>query len=595
MPLLFLAVLFNTNLWIEKIILNNEGNSVILGPVYIIWGIYLAIIYNYGLFILAKKLIISKGFDRVQIKYILIAGILPMIVGIVPNIIIPLFGNYRYIFIGPFASIVMALIITYAILKHRLMDIRFVIARSVSYTLLLILIGIFYAGGLFAVSILWTKEVTTVSGLFFSTLLAVIISFSFQPLRLFLEKITDEVFYKGHYDSQELLHSFSQIMATTLTLKDLTNKLTDAINTQMRTSRGLFIIENLDQESKIDITKEQIRQLQSNDTIIVFEEIPEGEIKELMRKNEISLIFPLSTKEKHIGLLILGEKMSGEIFFEQDIRVLEIAGPEFAIALQNAQRFEEISQFNVKLQEEIKKATEDLKNANEELKKLDQLKDEFLSLAAHELRTPMTAIKGYSYELMKNLANPKGKEYVERIYKSTERLVNLVNDMLDVGRIESGTIEIVVEKIDLGKIITDVITEAAGKVAEKDLKLTFTPIGQKTFTVSADSAKLIQVLTNLIGNAVKFTPNGGNVGVAIQLKNGFVETTITDTGVGIDKEDLTKLFGKFVRAKTGSGIQGTGLGLYLSKKLINLMGGEMWVKSEGAGQGSIFGFTLKTI
>lgn len=230
------------------------------------------------------------------------------------------------------------------------------------------------------------------------------------------------------------------------------------------------------------------------------------------------------------------------------------------------------------------------------LQELDQLKDEFLSLAAHELRTPMTAIKGYSYELMKspNL-DPKGKEYIERVYKSTERLVNLVNDMLDVSRIESGRIDIKLENVDVGKIIADVVAEFSGKVAEKHLELTFVPLGQTTFSAVADSAKLIQVMTNLIGNSIKFTPDGGKIGITIQLKSGFIEVQVTDTGIGIDKDDLGKLFGKFVRAKTGSGIQGTGLGLYLSRKLVNLMGGDLWAKSNGAGTGSTFGFTLKQV
>ena len=282
-------------------------------------------------------------------------------------------------------------------------------------------------------------------------------------------------------------------------------------------------------------------------------------------------IYPLISGREVLGILRFDLAKDEEDMDGHERMLLEGIADATAVALENSRMYS-------KLQD------------------LDRLKDEFLSLAAHELRTPMTAIKGYSYELMKNpTLDPKGKEYIERVYKSTERLVNLVNDMLDVSRIESGRIDITLEKVDVGKIITDVITEFTGKAIEKQIQLNFTPLGQTTFSASADSAKLIQVLTNLIGNALKFTPNGGKVGVSVQPRSGFVEVSVMDTGVGIDKDDLARLFGKFVRTKTGSGIQGTGLGLYLSKKLVNLMGGDMWAKSDGAGHGSTFGFTLKSI
>lgn len=283
------------------------------------------------------------------------------------------------------------------------------------------------------------------------------------------------------------------------------------------------------------------------------------------------LIYPMVSGAKVLGLINFNLSKEQSEVTGHEMMLLEGIADAATIALENSRMYS-------KLQE------------------LDRLKDEFLSLAAHELRTPMTVIKGYSYELLKSPGlDPKGKQYIERIYKSTERLVNLVNDMLDVSRIESGRIELKMEKVEVNKIMADVMTEMSGKAAEKNIQLTFTPLGQTSFSAMADSAKLIQVLTNLLGNAVKFTPDSGKVDITMQVKNGFIDVQIADSGVGMDAEDLTKLFGKFVRVKTGAGIPGTGLGLYLSKKLVNLMGGEIWAKSDGAGQGSTFGFTIKSI
>lgn len=282
-------------------------------------------------------------------------------------------------------------------------------------------------------------------------------------------------------------------------------------------------------------------------------------------------VYPLISGPEVLGILRFDLTKDEEDMESHERMLLEGIADATAVALENSRMYS-------KLQE------------------LDRLKDEFLSLAAHELRTPMTAIKGYSYELLKspNL-DPKGKQYIERVYKSTERLVELVNDMLDVSRIESGRIDIKIESVDLEQVIAEVITDFSAKAAEKNIQLTFVPLGQVEFKVSADPAKLIQVLTNLIGNAIKFTPDGGKVGITTQLRSGFVEIQVSDTGVGIDKDDLGKLFAKFVRAKAVQGTEGTGLGLYLSKKLINIMGGDMWAKSDGTGHGATFGFTLKSI
>jgi signal transduction histidine kinase len=230
------------------------------------------------------------------------------------------------------------------------------------------------------------------------------------------------------------------------------------------------------------------------------------------------------------------------------------------------------------------------------LKALDKLKDEFISLAAHELRTPMTAIKSYLWMIMNKDATldaEKKKLYMERVYSSTERLLTLVNDMLDVSRLESGRLKLTPLDFSLLPLSHEVVDEFAAKIVER--KQTLSVVDSTVPSVLADRDKIHEVLLNLIGNAIKYTPEGGTIKVSFKENNGMVETAITDTGKGISKEDLERLFQKFGRldnrlVSVGEA-GGTGLGLYICKQLVELSGGKIWVTSE-VDKGSVFSFSL---
>lgn len=593
---------FRTKGWISEIILNGQGNSVILGPYYVYWMIYFATIYIAGLYIIFKKYLKSTGYDRLQLIYVFSASLMPIFIGIVPNVLLPLIGNYELIYIGPFANTVMAIIITYAILKHRFLDISFVVARSVSYFLLIVLLGLIYSGGLFIASSFITKSRADVENIIVSTVLALIIAFTFQPLRVFLEKITDKIFFKQKYNTEELLNILSKTMAISMTLADLSQKTLTIITKNLRVTRasfaifkdkGMLIVESENLAKHLELTKSGVESLMKEHRMLVLEEIEEGQLKEFMRSHEIYVAVPLQTKESFIGFLILGEKSSGEIFFDQDINFLSILGPELSVALQNAQRFEQISEFNVTLQEKVKRATVELQTANEKLQKLDQVKDEFISIASHDLRSPMATVKNYIWlaksELEKTPA--KAKTDLDIALESTEHGISLVADMLDVSRIEAGRIELNPEKLEV-KHETDLIVEELQKQAS-DKHIELSSSAPSDLFVKADKERIHQVITNLVGNAIKFTPEKGSVTLSASKKGKMVEFTVADTGIGIKKEDIDRLFTKFGKLETGNS-QGTGLGLYISKGIVELSGGKIWVESTPA-KGSKFIFTLPII
>lgn len=244
----------------------------------------------------------------------------------------------------------------------------------------------------------------------------------------------------------------------------------------------------------------------------------------------------------------------------------------------------------------------DLKEANEKLKALDKLKDDFVSVASHELRTPMTAIKSYLWMALSGKGgelSEKQKYYLDRSYSSTDRLIKLVNDMLNISRIESGRMTYDMQKVDMTALANDVITDVKPRADELGIKIEVRVEGDglSVEAVLADADKIKEVLFNIVGNSLKFTPKDGTITINLSRKNTMIQCDVTDTGAGLGPEDLAKLFQKFGLLPGSYTInktdqQGTGLGLFITKSIIEKHGGEITASSEGLGKGATFTFTL---
>ena len=227
---------------------------------------------------------------------------------------------------------------------------------------------------------------------------------------------------------------------------------------------------------------------------------------------------------------------------------------------------------------------------------LDKMKTEFISVVSHELRTPLTSIKGYTDLLISGAADGSAElqgEFLGIIQSSTTRLSNLINDILDISRLESGKIEIKHEPIDYRKIVSDTLRLMRASADEKQIVMDAS-LPESMPPVCGDAEKVGQVLTNLVSNAIKYTPPGGWVKVWLETtEQATIMTCVQDSGIGIVLEDQKKLFQKFFRADNSSTREagGTGLGLVIAKTTVELLGGAIWVESE-MGRGSRFYFTL---
>ena len=248
-----------------------------------------------------------------------------------------------------------------------------------------------------------------------------------------------------------------------------------------------------------------------------------------------------------------------------------------------------------KLTEELKLTTKKLAKANKELERLDEAKSEFLSIASHQLRTPSTIIKGYISMMLEGSFGkaPKLiKDNLNKIYLSNERLLNLIETLLNISRIESGRIEFNVQPINLVAVIEPIVSDFQKKAKERGLKLEFLP-EKNVPEALADREKTKEVISNLIDNSLKYTKQG-EVTVGLHKESRSVVFTCQDTGIGIDSEDVPRLFNKFVRGKGMMQVytEGTGLGLYFARMVIENMGGRIWAESPGKEKGSKFSFSL---
>ena len=280
---------------------------------------------------------------------------------------------------------------------------------------------------------------------------------------------------------------------------------------------------------------------------------------------------------------------------EEERKGLNIAEYEDVASWLDFMRITRLQDLNVLLEKRVAERTEELQRANIALEKANRLKSEFLATMSHELRTPLNAIIGFAELLSDEIAGTltsEQKEYASDIHSSGQHLLNMINSILDLSKIEAGKFELKYETFSIGDIINEVLITIAGFADKKGIRIN-THLHEQIPLLTADKVKFKQIMFNLLSNAVKFTPENGRVTININLKDQHVQIAVNDTGIGIKSEDMDKIFDAFRQLDSSYArrYEGTGLGLTLTKRLVELHGGRIWVSSE-YGKGSTFTFTL---
>lgn len=365
-----------------------------------------------------------------------------------------------------------------------------------------------------------------------------------------------------------------------------------------------FVVASLEKEKSITQALKEGHAFTSADSSSHRPAVPvRGEPTGKQAKESIVRIFdvqhfvltPILTQDNISGILFVGNRSNLSAITEGDEELVSVLASQIGQALENARLFDQAYGASQALESKVQERTKQLALALEEVKLINKTKSEFISAVSHELRTPLTSIKGYASLLItgKLGAVPETvKERLEKINAHSDNLVKMINNLLDIARIESGRVEMKMEKCDITTIIETARDLLTPQMREKNLQWK-TDIAAGVPELTLDKHQAERIFINLISNAIKFTPEKGTITVRVRHDPRAATIEVSDTGIGVSKEDLNKLFDEFYRVDNAinQNVKGTGLGLSLVQKIIEAHQGKVWVTSE-VNQGTTFHFTL---
>lgn len=442
--------------------------------------------------------------------------------------------------------------------------------------------------------------------LFLYLFLAFCFAIIFSPLRYASEEFIRQVFPGVDYNSHLLVKRLNQISYSSLTLDTLSSTFFTELGTNFNSPECAFIFVKSETDILIK-TSDRFQNLQSltareKNVLINFakrttkpaKRMTSNEGNQILDIYHIRLLVPLTNNNDLAGLLLLGTKDPQKPYTTKDHKVLEAIAPKIGFAIKNAFAYEKIASKNAKLIYELEEKNEQLRLANKNLRKDDKLKDEFLFISTHELKNPITAMKGYLSLIKEGIYGQipvKLRPAVEQIDASNEQLITLLNNLLQIARYEAQRLEIKTKPVVICDVINQVIHEVKALSDQKLLQIVH-QCPNPAIKVSADKDRLHEIISNLIGNAIKYSDHGV-ISVTHEIIQDKLITHIQDQGFGIPESDQPKIFTRFFRVQeeTGRSIPGSGLGLFIVKKILEKMDGEIWFISH-PGVGSTFSFSL---
>ncbi len=439
-----------------------------------------------------------------------------------------------------------------------------------------------------------TRDVKTLSSLLeVSSIIT-----SQQKLSDILKTITNEILFCFDADHSSIM------------LLDRRSKM---LKTEVSSGKGSEIVK----DAMIPMEKSISGQVfKSGEPLLLNKKVDPTEFPETSEKNRritSAMCVLLKIHGKNIGVMNVSLVDRDRSFSKTDLELMNIFANNVAVGIYNASLYQQIRSFNVQLEKKVKERTKELVAAN-------KAKSDFLGSMSHELRTPLNAIIGFSQVLLDRHfgdLNEKQGEYARDIFDSGKHLHSLINDILDFSKMDAGRIGLELAPVNTKDLLDDSINMIRSKTKDHRIKLAaHIPEELSNLEIQADERKLKQVMFNLLSNAAKFTPDGGEIHVTADFISGselrvsrseqlatrnsrlatgdFIEISVADTGIGIASEDQEKIFEPFCQLSETlvDKTPGTGMGLTLAKLLVEMHGGKIWVESEGEGKGSRFSFTL---
>jgi len=565
----------------------------------------------------------SSGIKKIQVRYILFA--LSIGFGGGSFSFLPVYKIDFYPFLNIFISVGI-LIVAYAILRYRLMDLR-VVARHIfiyiaiatfTYVFFYLIVWFYtkFFGGIFNTASYFT-------GLIIAPLF-VIGFFNFNKL---IQHFINKYLFFSLYSYQNTISKLSHELNYLTDLNQIINSIVDTIKQTMQLDRaGVLLINETQKSTYYQIAKvigfnekNGISLVQDNfltqylkktqkpmvrDELFLIardsktEKDKEG-FKNLynhMEHIEASLCLPLLSSNKLIGIIVLGAKISGDAYTKEDLELLNTLSYQAGIAIDNARLYKEVHDFNKTLKQKVDEQTREIRKKNIHLEELLKMKNEFLNIASHQLKTPISITRGYlSMILDGSLKEPaKKKNAIEKAMFGINRLNNTVKDFLDASDLEGKDMELDFSKVDLVNLINNIVSGKEILAKKKGISLEFKELKKSLPAFNLDGSRLAEAISNLIDNGIFYTEQGG-VKISLEVSDNQIKIKIEDTGIGISEDEQKELFTKFKRGKRAllAKPDGSGLGLYIAKKIIELHKGRIFLKSE-VGKGTSFIINIPT-
>ena len=580
------------------------GWAPVTGPIYTVFLLYLNAFLIYGLTHLIRAYRgADSSFRRNRAMLILLGTAVSLAGGLVDFarfVLAKSLPAAEQIYpMGIPANMLFAGMLGTSIVRYRLFDVNVAVKKTAVY----VTVGsvVTAAVGLLTWTIEQYYELKPLSALWAIIPLSFVMTLFLSPMGRVFEDVIQRMMFSKRRGCYDTLLDLSKRMVAILDFGKLVDTLVQGLLRGIPLTHSVLLIYDsasntyvaygegtqLDEQTTISAIRADssvAQWLNRTGRILVKEEVKldpriaeyfeavEGDLDEI----KASLIVPLKIENKLIGILLLGEKLSGEIFDTQELEVLGILANQAAISLENARLYEGLAASNVRLME------------------ASRLKSQFLASMSHELRTPLNSVIGFSKVLLNRLdgdLTERQEAYIRSVYNSSTHLLQLINGILDFSRSEAGKLEMHPENIDMHELVDECVESSLPLVREKRLKIE-KDVPLELPVLVADRTKIKQILLNFLSNALKFTTEG-RVVVQVRPEPNAVHVSVADTGIGIRDSDLERLFEPFRRLDSPLAREagGTGLGLTISKRFVELHGGRIWAESR-ENHGSTFHFTV---
>lgn len=549
----------------------------------------------------------SSPYLKQQIKYVLMITITALFVNL-PDIL-RWFG-YDFPPLGNIFTGIFILMIIYSMLSHRLPDIKLILKKPTIYAISLAALFIEVLFAKLSVNIYFPRDEFWLD---FAILLAALISY--PRIKKTIYGISHKYFFSSVYEPAKVIESFSERLNSTFDPKNIYNCIHEVFSNTFYAKGSMIMLHDKSSFSLVfkkdifnakrsfKIFSQLLKIINNTNFPILTEEIKhqlaDSKDKNIFLKdieeNKIDLIVPMKLKNKLIGLVILGRKTSEEIYNDDDLKLIKALAEHAALSIENARLYGKIDDFNKTLQQKVNNQTKKLRETAEHLKKLMQMRSEFLDIASHQLRTPVSVIKGVLSMIEENsVPENKKKEFINGALEKSIKLGEIINDILRASEMDSEKFVLRNKSANLTDLLTKIKEDKERSATINKVRLNINLPDKQLPEVMADNRYLEHAIINLINNAIQYTPNG-TVNVNVASIGNKIIVKIEDTGIGIPKENLSKLFQKFSRAQNAveAYADGSGLGLFIVKQIVDAIpGAKIEIEKTELNKGTTFALTL---